>query len=90
MSDRKRHMRSNRSEERLPLVAEVSVDFQSATVIGSGRNISAEGVYFIAADEIRATVRIGDREVEGVIVRVENHGKGHTGVAVRFDEGAFD
>jgi nanoRNase/pAp phosphatase (c-di-AMP/oligoRNAs hydrolase) len=90
MSRRTTHLKSDRTHERLPLMADVSVSLQARPIQGSGRNISAVGVYFIADDEIRATVRIGDREVEGTLVRVEHHGAGGTGVAVRFDEGAFD
>ena len=90
MSEGTSHPDSTRFRERLPLVADVVVDLQSTPITGSGRDISKVGVYFIADQEIRAKVRIGDREVEGVVVRVENHGKDHTGIAVRFDEGAFD
>ena len=90
MSERTRDLKSNRSHDRLPMLSDVIVDLQSEPVKGSGRNISKVGVYFIADEEIRAKVRIGDREVDGIVVRVENHGKGHTGIAVRFDEGAFD
>ena len=90
MPHRTRHLKSNRTHDRLPLVADVSVKLQHEPVTGSGRNISAVGVYFIAEDEVRATVRIGDQEVVGTLVRVEHHGDGRTGIAVRFDEGAFD
>ena len=80
----------NRNHDRLPLVADVTVTMQPKPVRGSGRNISRAGVYFIADEEIRAIVRIGDREVEATVVRLEKHDAGHTGIAVRFDEGAFD
>ena len=90
MSEHTSETKSSRSHERVPLVADLVVDLSSASITGSGRNLSKDGVYFICEHEIRATVRIGDRDVQGVVVRVENHGKGHTGIAVRFDEGAFE
>ena len=89
MSEQSRDPDSKRSHERLPLVAEVEVDLQSEPVRGSGRNVSRVGVYFIADDEIRAKVRIGGREAEGTIVRIEDHGQGKTGIAVKFDPDAF-
>ena len=84
------NLNSNRIHERLPLVADVRVDLQAEPIRGAGRNISAVGVYFIAEADIRVTVRIGDREVTGTLVRVERHGTERTGIAVCFDEGAFD
>ena len=90
MSERTSDPKSSRFRERLPLVADVVVNLQPEAIEGSGRDISKVGVYFICEQEIRAMVRIGDREVAGVVVRVENHGKDYTGIAVRFDEGAFD
>lgn len=90
MSQRTPHAKSDRTYDRLPLMADVTVTLQSESIQGAGRNISAVGVYFIAETEIRARVRIGDREVEGTLVRVESHSENSTGIAIRFDEGAFD
>ena len=82
--------RSQRESERLRLASEVCVTFQADPVSGPGQNISATGVYFLADQEVRVTVRIGDREVEGHLVRAEKHGSGKTGLAVRFDQDALD
>ena len=81
---------NNRAAPRLPFAETVEVQFEPRPIRGSGKNMSSAGVYFIAEDEIRVTVLLGDREVPGTLVRVENHGEGRTGFAVRFDRGALD
>lgn len=81
---------SKRDHERLRLATEVRVTFQAEPLSGPGQNISCNGVFFIADQDIRVTVSIGDREVEGVLVRAENHSQGKTGLAVKFEDGAFD
>ena len=90
MLDRTKHLKSERAAERLPFAAGVSVAFPDAPIVGSGKNISETGVYFIADDEIRVEVTLGDRVVRGRLVRVENHGQNKTGLAVRFFDGEFD
>ncbi len=90
MKDVEGNQQTKRDSERLPLAAEVQVAFQSEPVSGSGKNISANGVFFIADEEVRVTVRIGDRDVEGQLVRAESRGGGKTGLAVKFADGAFD
>ena len=92
-----RHMKSNeevdssnRTAERLPLVEEVSVIFPPEPISGPGRNISASGIYFIAEQELWVKVRIGDREVDGRLVRVETHSRGRIGLAVKFDPADFE
>lgn len=90
MNDRMRHVKSNRVFERDELAEEVSVSFQAEPVSGSGKNISKAGVYFVAEADVRVRVRIGAREIEGLLVRVENHGPGKTGIAVRFEASSLD
>ena len=86
MSERTEHLRSNREHERVPLEDGVTVTLEQQSIRGSGKNASPAGVYFIAEEEIKVKVTIGDMEYEGHLVRVENHGKGRTGLAVRFEE----
>lgn len=90
MQDRTKHLKSERAAERLPFASDVSVAFQDTPIIGSGKNISETGVYFIADGEIRVEVTLGDRVIRGRLVRVENHGANKTGLAVRFLDGEFD
>ena len=70
-----------RTSEREPLAETVSVTFPEEPLSGPGQNISASGVYFIAEQDLRVKVRIGGREVEGQLVRIENHGPQKTGIA---------
>ena len=81
---------SKRETERLRLATEVSVTFQAEPVTGPGQNISRTGVFFIAEEDVRVKIRLGDREVDGYLVRAENHGAGKTGLAVKFAAGALD
>lgn len=89
MSERMKHLKSNRNHERSSFENEVSVTFQTDAVCGSGKNISDAGVFFVAEQDVRVRVRIGDQEVDGFLVRMENHGPGKTGIAVRFPEGSL-
>lgn len=90
MNDPDPSSNSKRDSERLRLATEVCVTFQAEPVSGPGQNISDSGVFFIAEQDVRVTVRIGDQEIEGHLVRAENHGSGKTGLAVRFTQGATD
>jgi hypothetical protein len=90
MKDDAINLKSNREFDRLPFAEDVSVTFQVEPVSGSGKNISAAGIYFIADADVQVQVRIGDREIIGHLVRVENHGRGRTGIAVKFADRAFD
>ena len=90
MQDRTEFLDSSRTFERKPFADKVSVAFQDTPIVGSGKNISKAGVYFIVDDEIRVEVTLGDRVVRGRLVRVENHGENKTGLAVRFLDGALD
>ena len=77
---------TNRGTERQPLPDEVTVAIESVTLRGSGENVSHSGVFFIADEVIRVRVSIGGKIVDGDLVRVESHGHGRTGIAIRFDE----
>ena len=86
MRARTKHLKSNREHERVPFAEEVTVTLEEQSIRGSGENASAAGVYFIAEEEIQVKVTIGGVEYSGQLVRVENHGPGRTGLAVRFAE----
>ena len=74
----------NRQAERVPLDAKVSVTFLPGAIVGSGKNISWEGLYFTAEGSVPVTVHIDGREVKGHLVRFESMGDGKVGVAIRF------
>ena len=78
----------SRRSPRVELSDLVAIDLQTATVTGSGNNISEEGVYFTADQSIPVRVRIGEGgvEVQGDLARVEAIGDGTFGIAVRFRE----
>lgn len=75
-----------RRDPRLPIDDEVTIHIDAQSVVGPGKNVSAQGVYFTTAAALKVTVRIAgrDREVPGELVRVESMGDGTVGIAVRF------
>lgn len=77
-----------RVDPRLPIDEAVSIEFTGGPIAGSGRNISLQGVFFIAPTSVAVQVRIaGHAEpVPGELVRVESMGDGRVGIAVRFRE----
>ena len=77
-----------RDPKRQDLDGEVVVELQTTRLVGSGQNISQEGVFFISDGSVPVKVRIEgeDGEIRGEIVRIESMGGGRTGVAVRFDD----
>ena len=83
-SPRQRSPSRGRRAERLPLDAPVKVQFAAGSIVGSGQNISSEGLYFTAEGSLRVTVHIEGREVTGQLVRFESMGNGKVGVAIRF------
>lgn len=66
----------------------VTVQFDAGSIVGSGQNISAQGVYFVADASITVTVQIEGvaRTLRGELVRVNTMGEGKVGIAVRFLE----
>lgn len=75
-----------RANARIELGEGVAIDFAAGSIVGSGQNLSAQGVFFTAAASIPVTVRIDGRDqvVRGELVRVETMGDGRVGLAVRF------
>jgi len=77
---------AGRRDARVDLGESVTIDFAAGSIVGSGQNLSAQGVFFTAAASIAVTVRIDGRDqiVRGELVRVETMGDGRVGIAVRF------
>lgn len=91
MDERASTANDSRRTERVRLASDVAIDFESATIVGPGENISEQGVYFTATGGVPVTVRIGSgRSVRGRLVRFESMGDGRVGIAVRFDEPVGD
>jgi len=81
-----------RRDPRIPMDQAVSIDFEVASIVGSGQNVSRQGVFFTTEAAVPVTVRIvGSSEVRrGELVRIESMGGGRIGVAVRFLEPQAD
>lgn len=76
-----------RRASRVDLDGEVTIRFDSGAILGSGQNISEQGVFFTAAAALPVTVHLAGRgEVRGELVRLETIGDGRIGIAVRFHE----
>jgi len=78
----------NRQEPRTAMTGQVTIAFDAGAIVGPGQNISAQGVFFVAAGSIPVRVSVdGDgTSVPGELVRVESMGDGKVGIAVRFRE----
>lgn len=75
-----------RRESRVPIDDEVTIEIDAQNIVGPGKNVSAQGVYFTTSAAVRVRVRFAgkDRVVPGELVRVESMGDGQVGIAVRF------
>lgn len=83
---RKPGLRGRRSP-RVDIHGEVTIHFASGSIVGSGENISLQGVFFTADGSLPVTVQVAGRgSVAGQLVRLESMGDGRIGIAVRFDE----
>lgn len=77
-----------RRAPRVDLDGEVTIRFDAGTIVGSGENISVQGVFFTAIGQLPVTVQVAGRgDVRGRLVRLESMGDGRIGIAVRFDDG---
>lgn len=75
-----------RAAPRIDLDGEVTIRFDAGAIVGSGQNISAQGVFFTATGSLPVTVHVAGRgEMRGELVRLESMGGGCIGIAVRFD-----
>ncbi|MBM3961224.1 MAG: PilZ domain-containing protein [Planctomycetes bacterium] len=76
-----------RQSPRVDLQSDVTIDLEANTLVGSGDNISLQGVFFTTDEPITVTVHVADHcVVRGKLVRLESMGDGRYGIAVRFDE----
>jgi hypothetical protein len=64
----------------------VTIEFKAGALVGSGQNISVQGVFFTTGDCLPVTVRINGKSepVPAELVRYETLGDGQVGIAVRF------
>lgn len=76
-----------RQAPRVDLSSDVTIQLDDITLVGSGDNISLQGVFFTTDEPITVSVQVADHgEVRGKLVRLESMGDGRYGIAVRFDE----
>ena len=76
-----------RQAPRVDIDSEVTIRFDAGVLVGSGENISLQGVFFTADGELPVTVMVAGRgEARGKLVRLESMGGGRIGIAVRFDD----
>ncbi|HEX6811837.1 MAG TPA: PilZ domain-containing protein [Planctomycetota bacterium] len=75
-----------RQDPRQELQEFVTIEFEAGALVGSGQNISAQGVFFTTTDSLPVTVRISGKSevVRAELVRYETLGDGQVGIAVRF------
>jgi hypothetical protein len=76
-----------RQTPRVDLSSDVTIQLGETTLVGSGDNISLQGVFFTTDEPITVSVQVADHgEVRGKLVRLESMGDGRFGIAVRFDD----
>lgn len=94
MSDERQALPTDvrRSAERVYMNGAVTIRFATDAIVGSGQNVSAQGVFFVSEGAVPVTVTIEGRdgELSGQLVRVENMGSGQVGLAVKFDSSHDD
>ena len=76
----------SRRAPRVPTDEEVTIVFDVERIVGPGKNVSAQGLYFTTEGALRVQVSMAGSEatVPGELVRVESMGNGQVGIAVRF------
>jgi|SoiMetStandDraft_5_1073268.scaffolds.fasta_scaffold91723_2 hypothetical protein len=75
-----------RQVPRHELQESVTIEFKAGALMGSGQNISVQGVFFTTTDSLPVTVRINGKSesLPAELVRYETLGDGQVGIAVRF------
>ena len=78
---------NNRQDPRVGFDRKVKICFEGDGIVGSGQNVSNQGVFFVAEGSIQVQVEIEGREgtLSGQLVRIENMDAGSVGIAVKFD-----
>ena len=66
----------------------MTIRFRADAIIGSGQNISDEGVFFLTEASVPVIVEIlgRDKPLMGELVRLETMGSGQIGIAVKFEQ----
>lgn len=93
MSDAdQQHPNHARSSERVGFDGSVTIRVDGEAIVGSGQNVSEQGVFFVSDTPIKVKVEIGGRDdtMSGELVRIENMGAGVVGIAVKFDDAHSD
>ncbi|GAB4150418.1 MAG: hypothetical protein Fur0037_18940 [Planctomycetota bacterium] len=77
---------NRRQADRIQMHETVTVTISSDPVTGPGKNISEQGLFFVADARIPVEVRIKgvDGVLAGELVRVQTMKEGKIGIAVRF------
>ncbi|MFT4515801.1 MAG: hypothetical protein ACI89X_003430 [Planctomycetota bacterium] len=88
MTDSTPHTSTNRQFERVGFDSVVKICLTGEAIVGSGQNVSEQGVFFVSEASIPVTIEIEGREgtLPGELVRIENMGAGLVGIAVKFDD----
>ena len=88
MTDSQKHTSTNRRFERVSFDRAVTVRFEGDAIVGSGQNVSEQGVFFVSDQAIPVKVEIDGREgqLTGELIRIENMGDGQVGIAVKFQD----
>lgn len=83
---------NTRRSERVGFDGTVSIRVAGEAIVGSGQNVSDQGVFFVSEAPIKVKVEIGGRDgiMTGELVRIENMGAGAVGIAVKFDNTQSD
>lgn len=83
---------NTRRAERVGFDGTVTICFDGGDIVGSGQNVSEQGVFFVSETPIKVNVEIGGRDGQmvGELVRIENMGAGAVGIAVKFDDTQAD
>jgi len=92
MNDPNPQTSTDRRFERVDFERTVTIRIVGGAIVGSGQNVSEQGVFFVTEGSIPVKVEIEGREgaLPGKLVRIENMGAGMVGIAVKFDDSHRD
>jgi hypothetical protein len=92
MTDSIPHSSTNRQFERVGFDSTVTIRLAGDAIVGSGQNVSGQGVFFVSEASIPVSIEIEGRSdtLAGELVRIENMGEGLLGIAVKFDDPHVD
>ena len=92
MTNSQKHTSTDRRFERVSFDRAVTVRFEGDAIVGSGQNVSEQGVFFVSDNAIPVKVEIAGREgkLNGELIRIENMGDGQVGIAVKFHDSHDD